>query len=89
MYCSCSSWLTERKKRKTWLLQPSPVECRIPHGQQHATLVSIAATLRARRVCDLAIEACLLAVNEHQCERPGASENISRIVRSTRAWGAR
>jgi hypothetical protein len=45
--------------------------------------------LRARLVCDEAILACLLAVNAHQCERPGPAENIARIVRSTRAWVAR
>lgn len=70
---------------KSWPLQPLDGG-RIPHGQQHNTLVSIAGTLRARRVCDEAILACLLAVNEHQCERPGTVEHIARIVRSTRAW---
>jgi hypothetical protein len=79
--------LTERK-RKVWPLQPLQGG-RIPYGQQHQTLVSIAGTLRARLVCDEAILACLLAVNAHQCERPGPAENIARIVRSTRAWVAR
>jgi hypothetical protein len=74
--------------RKVWPLQPLNGG-RIPHGQQHSTLVSIAGTLRARRVCDEAILACLLAVNAHQCERPGSPEAISRIVRSTRSWSAR
>jgi primase-polymerase (primpol)-like protein len=71
--------------RKTWPLQPLRGG-RIPYGQQHSTLVSIAGTLRARRVCDEAIEACLQAVNQYQCERPGPRENVSRIVRSSRAW---
>jgi hypothetical protein len=70
-----------------WPLQPM-VSGKIPHGQQHNTLVSIAGTLRARRVCDEAILACLLAVNLHQCEKPGPPANIERIVRSTRRWGA-
>jgi primase-polymerase (primpol)-like protein len=74
--------------RKVWPLQPLGGG-RIPYGQQHSTLVSIAGTLRARRVCDEAILACLLAVNAHQCEQPGTPEAISRIVRSTRTWGAR
>jgi primase-polymerase (primpol)-like protein len=74
--------------RKVWPLQPL-TGGRIPHGQQHSTLVSIAGTLRARRVCDDAILACLLAVNAYQCERPGPPEAISRIVRSTRSWGSR
>ncbi|MGA7240944.1 MAG: hypothetical protein WBY44_35000 [Bryobacteraceae bacterium] len=80
--------LSATGKRKVWPLQPLNGG-RIPYGQQHSTLVSIAGTLRARRVCDEAILACLLAVNAHQCERPGAPEAISRIVRSTRNWGAR
>jgi hypothetical protein len=73
--------------RKTWTLQPL-AGGRIPYGQQHSTLVSIAGTLRARLVCDEAIEACLQTINERQCERPGPRENIARIVRSTRRWGA-
>jgi hypothetical protein len=73
--------------RKTWPLQPLQGG-RIPHGQQHSTMVSIAGTLRARRVCDQAISACLLSINEHQCERPGPPENIARIVRSSRRWGS-
>ena len=72
--------------RRTWPLQPLQGG-RIPYGQQHSTLVSIAGTLRARRVCDQAIEACLLAVNAHQCEQPGPPENIRRIVYSSRRWG--
>jgi putative DNA primase/helicase len=67
--------------------RPEPLaNGKIPHGQQHATLVSIAGTLRARRVCDEAILACLLAVNKYQCEKPGPPANIERIVRSTRQW---
>lgn len=69
-----------------WGVQPLP-SGKIPYGQQHSTLVSIAGTLRARRVCDEAILACLLAVNTRQCERPGPAANIERIVRSTRRWG--
>src|SRR5262249_49502660 len=74
--------------RKTWRLQPLEGG-RIPSGQQHSTLVSIAGTLRARRICDEAIEACLQVINQRQCERPGPRENISRIVRSSRGWRPR
>jgi primase-polymerase (primpol)-like protein len=76
-----------RPRKSNWLLQPLPGG-RIPHGQQHNTLVSIAGTLRARHVCDEAIEACLQIVSARQCEQPGPAENISRIVRSSRRWGA-
>lgn len=76
------------KSHKVWPLQPL-IGGRIPHGQQHSTLVSIAGTLRARRVCDEAVLACLLAVNSHQCERPGTPEAITRIVSNTRKWAQR
>jgi len=74
--------------RKHWVTQPEPGG-RIPHGQQHNTLVSICGTLRARGICDEAIEACLQAVNARQCERPGSTTDIGRIVASSRKWGAR
>lgn len=73
-------------KRARWKLHPLQGG-RIPHGHQHNMLVSIAGTLRSRRVCDEAIEACLQVVNARQCERPGPPENIARIVRSSRKWG--
>jgi hypothetical protein len=73
------------RRRKGWQLQPLDGG-RIPYGQQHSTLVSIAGTLRARRVCDEAIEACLQVINERQCEKPGPRENISRIIRSSTRW---
>jgi hypothetical protein len=77
--------LTQRKVCK-WKLQPLRGG-RIPYGQQHSTLISIAGTLRARLVCDEAIEACLQVINAQQCERPGPPANISKIVRSSRNWG--
>jgi hypothetical protein len=76
-----------RRRIGRWTLQPLQGG-RIPYGQQHSTLVSIAGTLRARLVCDEAIEACLQIINTRQCERPGPPENIARIVRSSRRWGA-
>jgi hypothetical protein len=63
-------------------------DARIPYGAQHLTLVSICGVLRRRGLCDEAIEACLQAVNSRQCERPGPPENIRRIVKSSRHWGA-
>ena len=72
-------------RRKGWALQPLEGG-RIPYGRQHSTLISIIGTLRARRVCDAAIEACLQEINELQCEQPGPRENITRMVRSSRNW---
>lgn len=80
--------LTRATHKSRWPLQPLEGG-RIPYGQQHNTLVSIVGTLRARRVCDEAIEACLQIVNERQCERPGPRAHISRLVRSSRRWEQR
>jgi primase-polymerase (primpol)-like protein len=76
-------WLTASRKR--WALRPLEGG-RIPHGQQHNTLVSLCGTLRRRLVCEAAIEACLQIVNEKQCEKPGPREHITTIVRSSRRW---
>jgi hypothetical protein len=65
--------LTKTAHKSRWPLHPLEGG-RIPYGQQHNTLVSIVGTLRARRVCDEAIEACLQIVNERQCERPGPAD---------------
>lgn len=70
---------------KGWPLQPLPGGL-IPHGQQHNTLVSLCGTLRARGICEEAIENCLQIVNAKQCERPGPREHITRIVLSSRKW---
>jgi primase-polymerase (primpol)-like protein len=78
--------LTINNKRG-WKLEPLEGG-RIPYGQQHSTLVSLAGTLRRRRVCDEAIEACLQVINAKQCEKPGPAANISLIVSSSRRWGA-
>jgi len=74
-------------QKSRWPLQPLEGG-RIPYGKQHSTLVSLVGTLRLRRVCDEAIEACLQIVNERQCERPGPREHISCLVKSTRKWCA-
>jgi primase-polymerase (primpol)-like protein len=72
-------------QKGNWPLQPQQ-NGRIPYGQQHSTLISLAGTLRARRVCEPAILACLSEVNARQCERPGTPQAIERIVTSTRRW---
>lgn len=74
--------------REGWPLQPLPGG-QIPHGRQHNTLVSLCGTLRARGVCEEAIESCLQVVNKKQCENAGPREHVTRIVRSSRKWGTR
>jgi hypothetical protein len=79
--------LYERLTRgRRWPVGPLPGG-QIPHGCQHNTLVSVCGTLRARGICEAAIESCLQIVNREQCERPGPPENISKIVMSSRRWG--
>jgi hypothetical protein len=74
--------------RGCWKYQPD-AEGTIPYGRQHYTLVSIAGTLARRGVCPEAIEACLLVVNDRQCERPGPACNIRQIAQSSSRWLAR
>jgi len=83
-------WLYQRfaPGRNRWPIQPLPGG-QIPHGRQHNTLVSICGTLRARGICEEAIESCLQVVNEKQCEKPGPPENIRRIVESSRKWNTK
>lgn len=65
--------------------RPTP-EGKIPRGARHNTLVSICGTLRRRRICEPAIEACLQTANRYQCEEPLPPEEITTLVRSTRRW---
>jgi hypothetical protein len=77
--------LVTQHRAGRWPLQPL-LQGLIPYGQQHDTLISIMGTLRNRRVCEEAILACLLIVNEKQCEKPGTSKHIEQMVRSSRNW---
>lgn len=78
----------DRGPGSAWPVQPLP-SGKIPAGQQHNTLVSIAGTLRARLVCDEAIRACLTAIGRYQCDPPADPAAIDRIVISTRHWSGR
>jgi primase-polymerase (primpol)-like protein len=63
---------------------------RIPAGQRYPTFVSIAGTLVKRGVCDEAITAIILAINEHQTEEPKSDaevrNDIRKILTSARGW---
>jgi P4 family phage/plasmid primase-like protien len=61
---------------------PVPVPVKIPKGQQHKTLVSIAGSLRKRGLDAEAIFAALKVVNETRCTEPGPERNIRRIADS-------
>lgn len=67
--------------------KPQPIDGKIPHGQQHTTLVSLAGTMRRRGMGAEAIFAALWETNTSQCEVPGPAENIRRIAESAcRNW---
>lgn len=65
----------EREKRAA-----PPVTGMIPHGTQHATLVSLAGSMRRRGMNVGEIDAALQVVNTTRCEQPGPPENIRRIA---------
>lgn len=59
---------------------------KIPHGQQHYELVSIAGTMRRRGLTADEIFAALWKINLGRCELPGPEENIRQIARSVAAY---
>lgn len=54
----------------------------IPHGVQHATLVSLAGAMRRMGLSSADIFPTLQAVNLAHCEKPGAEQNIRKIADS-------
>ena len=78
-----------------WILSLSPhgahkvafeAKEKIPKGEQHDTLVSIAGTMRARGATVEAIFAAIWAINQEQCSEPGPVENIRKIAESAGKW---
>lgn len=59
-----------------------PVEERIPHGRQHATLVSAAGSMRRRGMGVGEIDAALQVMNRDRCEQPGDPQAIRLIAES-------
>jgi len=61
---------------------PSVIPQKIPHGTQHATLVSLAGMMRRMGLSAEEIAPTLQFVNEKRCEQPGAPANIAKIAES-------
>jgi primase-polymerase (primpol)-like protein len=59
---------------------------RIPQGQRHKTLVSLAGTMFRRGMSPDAIEAGLAKTNEQHCEPPYEAAHIRQIVESMAGW---
>lgn len=60
----------------------SPIKDKIPHGKQHATLVSFGGSMRRRGAGAEEIFAALSAMNRLRCENPGPDTNIRKIAES-------
>lgn len=58
----------------------------IPKGEQHATLVSFAGTMRSRGMSEDAIYAALMVVNEQQLEEQAPEANIREIARTVASY---
>jgi hypothetical protein len=69
--------LVERDNRKA-----PPVGQRIPHGQQHDMLVSLAGSMRRRGMEADEIAAALKIVNRQRCEVPGTDTEMDKIAES-------
>jgi Bifunctional DNA primase/polymerase, N-terminal/AAA domain/Primase C terminal 1 (PriCT-1)/FaeA-like protein len=82
-------WLLDAIQRRNG--GPSDVphklpEGKIPHGQQHHHLCSLAGTLRRRNVGEQAIAAMLIAENREHLEKPGTDEEMRKLARSAMRW---
>lgn len=77
-------WLTQLLKRDVGADQhrASVVPLKIPKGQQHATLVSLAGTLRNRGLEEGEIFESLKIINQSRCTEPGPVNNIRQIAES-------
>lgn len=60
----------------------APIQDKIPHGKQHATLVSFGGYMRRRGAGEEEIYAALSAMNRLRCEKPGSEANIRKIAES-------
>jgi hypothetical protein len=58
------------------------IPMRIPHGQQHDWLVSVAGSMRNRGAVEDEIYAALITMNNSRCEVPGPDKNIRKIAHS-------
>lgn len=70
--------LSERQRHSA----PSVIPSKIPKGRQHATLVSVAGSMRKRGLEFAEIFAALMVMNRDRCTEPGPVENIEQIAHS-------
>lgn len=75
-------WLLALLRDKQRTTAPSVIPDKIQKGRQHATLVSVGGSMRARGLEYEEILAALLSINANRCEEPGPVSNIEQIARS-------
>jgi len=75
-------WLISLLREKQHTTTPSVIPTKIPKGKQHATLVSIAGSMRKRGLEFAEIFAALTVINRDRCTEPGPIENIEQIAHS-------
>jgi predicted P-loop ATPase len=75
-------WLLTKLRTKQRTGSPTVIPTKIPKGQQHYHLVSIAGSMRRRGLDYPEIIAVLAVTNKERCEEPGPIENIEQIARS-------
>ncbi len=60
----------------------APIPDRVPQGQRHITLVSLAGSMRRRAMSAAAILAALRAENHSRCDPPLADDEVAKIATS-------
>jgi hypothetical protein len=64
----------------------SAIGQKIPSGQRHDTLVSLAGTLWRRGLSSEEIEIALMAVNQRRCDPPHSAEHVRNLAASIGRW---
>jgi len=88
---ACPKWLIEAqaqkrpsKKQHDYSTGPTVAGGRIPDGQRHSTLLSLAGSMRRRDMIDEEIEAALLKTNE-RCDPPLPTDAVKALARDVAA----
>jgi Bifunctional DNA primase/polymerase, N-terminal/Primase C terminal 1 (PriCT-1) len=75
-------WLLDKMRRDNPMSVGLGHGDRISRGQRNATLASLAGVMRSREMSQHAIEAALLAENQHRCDPPLEVSEVHKIAAS-------
>jgi primase-polymerase (primpol)-like protein len=81
-----AEYLTRSRNRSGTRAVNPDANFRIPEGQRHVYLVSLAGTMHNRGLPPNIIEATLLMVNAQMCQPPKPEWEISKIARDSTSW---